>query len=139
MFDFSNLLKDILYIVLTAIAPIVVTYFTKYVDAKIEEMTANIESEKIKKYIESVSDAISIAVTSVSQTYVDSLKASGQFDKEAQAKAKELAMDTARKLITQNAQDTIDMIYGDFNEYLESAIESYVRASRTPNVQTVSE
>lgn len=130
MYNLNEILKSIVYIVITGILPIIVPYIIKLLNAKVDELTANIESEKAKRYIDIIVDAISIAVTSVNQTYVDSLKQAGKFDDESAFTAKKLAMEKARDLISTDSKHFIELAYGDFDKYLENAIESYVRQSK---------
>ena len=130
MSNLNDILKSIIYIIITSILPIIVPYIIKLLNAKIDELTANIENEKAKRYIDVIVDAISIAVTSVNQTYVDSLKESGTFDEESASVAKRLAMQKAKDLITADSKQFIEMAYGDFDKYLENAIESYVRQEK---------
>lgn len=130
MSNLNEILKSIVYIVITGILPIIVPYIIKVLNAKVDELTANIESEKAKRYIDVVVDAISIAVTSVNQTYVDSLKQAGKFDEESAFTAKKLAMEKAKDLISTDSKQFIEFAYGDFDKYLENAIESYVRQAK---------
>lgn len=130
MSSLNDILKSIIYIIITSILPILVRYIIKLINAKIDELTANIENEKAKRYIDVIVDAISIAVTSVNQTYVDSLKFAGTFDEESASIAKKLAIQKAKDLITADSKQFIEMAYGDFDKYLEDAIESYVRQEK---------
>lgn len=127
MQDFNQLIQSIAYIVITAILPIVVNYGVKFVDAKITELTATVENETARKYIDAAVDAIGIAVTVVNQTYVDSLKSAGQFDSNSAITAKNLALEKAKELISEDSKNFITMMYGDFDNYLDNAIEAYVR------------
>ena len=50
------------------------------------------ENDQLVKYIDAATDAISKAVLTVNQTYVDSLKKQGKFDEEAAKTAKQMAI-----------------------------------------------
>ena len=130
MFNVNDMLRSIIYIVLTAILPILVQYIVKYINMKVDELSVNIKNEKAKMYINAVVDAISIAVVSVNQTYVDSLKQDGKFDETSAFAAKSLAMMRAKELISKDTEKFINMMYGDFDKYLDNAIESYVRQAK---------
>ena len=130
MFNVNDMLRSIIYIVLTAILPILVQYIVKFINMKVDELSVNIKNEKAKMYINAVVDAISIAVVSVNQTYVDSLKQDGKFDEESAFAAKNLAIMRAKELISNDTEKFIEMMYGDFDKYLENAIESYVRREK---------
>lgn len=56
-------------------------------EKKTQEITANINDATVRKYVELASDAVTKAVQTTFQTYVDALKAQGKFDKEAQLTA----------------------------------------------------
>lgn len=71
-----------------------------------------------------------MAVLTVSQTYVDELKRQGKFDKQAQETAKQMAIDKAKSLITEEAKNAVTLLYGDFEAYLNSQIEALVRENK---------
>ena len=71
---------------------------------KTQEITENIGNATAKKYIDMASEAVAKAVQTTFQTYVDTLKAQGKFDKEAQIAALQKSKDTAVDLITDEAK-----------------------------------
>lgn len=84
----------------------------------------------VHKYVDLASDAVTKAVQTTFQTYVDTLKAQGKFDKEAQLTALQKAKDTATALITDEAKRVIAEAYGDFDKWLASTIETLVREDK---------
>ena len=70
------------------------------------------------------------AVLHVNQTYVDSLKASGKFDKDAQNEAFNKAYSEAINLISDGTKEIIEEVYGSFDEWLKSKIESSVKRAK---------
>ena len=125
-----TIIKDIIYIVITALALPLTKYLVDLFRAKISEISINVQDETLKGYIAFAEEAISKAVVSVNQTYVDSLQASGKFDKEAQKEAKDKAVTIAKKLITEDAKTAISMIYGDFDSYLDATMEAIVNFNK---------
>ena len=73
---------------------------------------------------------IADVVESISQTYVDSLKASGNFDEDAQKEALKRAVSSCVVLLSQAAKDYITEVSGDMNAYLETKIEAEVRRQK---------
>lgn len=129
----QNVLENICYIVITGCGIALARYICLVVNKKVDEIQVNTEiknNEKLNQYVDLAQDAISNAVLSVSQVYVDSLKASGAFTKEAQTEAKEKAVERAKSLITEESKKAIIILYGDFDSYLDSMIEAVVRASK---------
>lgn len=128
--ELKDIFQQILYVVVTAVVPILVAYLTNYIKSVIHKNATNIKNDKIRTLIGYAGDAISLAVSTVSQTYVDSIKASGNFDKESQAIAKQMAVDKAKALITQEMKNAIEAVYTSFDSYLDNYIEGIVRASK---------
>ena len=130
MENLRQFVQETLYLVVTGIAPLLITYMILFLKSKIKEQQEKIDNENLNKYIAIATDAVSMAVLTVSQTYVDELKRQGKFDKQAQENAKQMAIDKAKSLITEEAKNAVTLLYGDFESYLNSQIESLVRESK---------
>lgn len=126
----NDLIQQILYVVITTVLPIAVAYLVNFIRSMIKKNAENIKNEKIRNLIGYAGDAISLSVSTVAQTYVDSLKASGNFSKEAQVIAKQMAIDKAKALISKEMRDAIETVYASFDSYVENYIEGIVRASK---------
>ena len=61
---------------------------------------------------------------------LDALKKEGKFDAEAQKTAKQMAIDKAKALITEDSKAAIETLYSDFEAYLNDAIEELVRENK---------
>lgn len=70
------------------------------------------------------------AVYATTQTYVDDLKASGSFDKEAQVHALSMALATLLGSLSQEAKDYIQEKFGDTEAYLTGRIEAEVKRQK---------
>lgn len=128
--DIKKEIQDILYLIITGIMPLLIVYITTYLRVKIKEYQEKIDNDQLNKYIDAAMDAIQKAVISVNQTYVDTLKKQGKFDVEAQATAKQMAIDKAKELITMDSKEAINTLYNDFEAYLNNAIETLVRENK---------
>ena len=84
----------------------------------------------LKDVIEEVTGIVDIAVSAVSQTYVDELKKAGSFDTEAQKQALAMALAACIKAISPAAKAFIEETYGDLTEYLTTYIEAAVRRQK---------
>lgn len=112
----NTLMSMVILPLLLALSGFAVAWLRK----KTQEITANINDATVRKYVELASDAVTKAVQTTFQTYVDALKAQGKFDKEAQLTALQKAKDTATALITDEAKRVIAEAYGDFDKWLAS-------------------
>lgn len=128
--SFKEFIQQLMYLVITGILPFVTVYFANYVKAIIQKNSEKSENEQIQSLINYAGEAISVAVITVSQTYVDTMKAEGKFDKEAQAIAKQMAIDKAKELISTEMKSAIETIYTNFDAYLDNYIETLVRETK---------
>jgi hypothetical protein len=109
-------------------------FLISYLKAKKEEILAKIaigktESEKelADKYLDMVEKTVASCVMATNQTYVDSLKQSGQFNAEAQKVAFNKTLDAVLAILTDDAKVYLTQIFGDLNIYLTNLIESQVK------------
>lgn len=131
--EFSEMLNYVLYVVLTVIMPVVATYVVNLIKAKIKE--SNIiadatKNEDLSKIVEGALSDVMDAVLYINQIYVDSLKSSGRFDKEAQEEAFNRAYVEAMNMISDEAKKVIEQLYGSFDKWLKLKIESSVNMAK---------
>lgn len=135
---FETFMQNLLYVLATAILPLLTTYIVLLIKNKIKEQSAKLESEKLQKYIDTAMDTLSTIVLSVQQTYVSSLKDSGKFDKEAQEKAKQMAINKANELISEESKKAIEILYNDYYTWISDQIECLVYIENKNNKIEVS-
>lgn len=133
----NELLKELaelfLFTIITGCGIAVINKVITFLNEKIDDLQKTktfVEHEKLNQYIDYAQEAITTAVTSVSQTYVDSLKKSGQFDKNAANNAKKQAIEIAEKLISDNSKIAIETVFGDFEEYINNKIEAVIKSEK---------
>jgi hypothetical protein len=127
----KEILTTLVQVVIIPAIPVVATYLVKYLKAKADQTTTKINNELVRTYLQEATDAVLQAVTYTAQTYVDTLKKQGKFDKEAQQKAFNTAKDIALKLLTDEAKQMIEDLYGDLMLWLETKIEQTVKEQKT--------
>ena len=122
-----EIVKDILYILITAAVPVLTTYLCKFLYTKWTEGQKKIENEKISSTLDSVVKMVLDVVTSVNQTFVDELKKKGEFTEEAAKEAFNKSKETALKMLSEDAAEIITTVYGDIDVYLDTLIEATVK------------
>lgn len=130
----NDFLTQLLLAVVSAVIPTLAGYAIVYIRELRDKAVAQTDSIKQQGYITEIADAVSVAVSVTSQTYVDSLKASGSFDKDAQIEAAQMALTAAVKALSPAAKEFIETMYGDLTEYLTNRIEAEVRNQKTTTV-----
>lgn len=131
--ELSEVQNLILYTILTVILPVVATYVVNLIKVKIKESNIIFEKTKNQNLEDLVKGALTDVMDSVlyvNQTYVDTLKASDSFDKESQKLAFNKAYEKALYLISDNAKSAIEELYGSFEEWLETKIETSVNIAK---------
>ena len=131
--EFLEVLNYCLYIVLTVILPVVAAYAVNLIKAKIKESTIIEEAtqnENVSNLVKDALDDVMDAVLYVNQTFVDSLKAKGEFTEEAWIEAKTKAYNAALITISEESKKAISGMYGSFDKWLQLKIESSVNTAK---------
>lgn len=128
--DWLELLYDICEVCLIPLLGILTGYVIKFIRSKEKEINNNIENETAEKYVSMISQTITDCVRATTQTYVDSLKASGNFDAEAQKEAFKRSYEAILAVLSDDAKEYIVSLYGDLNTYLMARIESEVKLQK---------
>lgn len=124
--EITQFLQSILYIAITAIVPITLPFIIKLVKVQINK----INNQKVKELLDMAFNEVSVAVTQVTQTYVDSLKKEGKFDEVTQKVAFEKAKTLALELINKESKEAITKMHGDLNNYIDVLIEKAVHDTK---------
>ena len=119
-------LNEVLYTLITCALMIVVRFGVQLIRTK----TAEIKNAEVQQMIDNIGDIVIM----VSQTFVDSLKESGNFDKEAQAKAFNMAKTAALNGMSDSMKKYIDKYCGGLNEWLRIQIEAWVKKNKIEEI-----
>lgn len=119
----NEILLNILSVVVTAIIlPLISMVGGKLINL----LSAKIKNEKAGNLIGTATEIVINAVKSVFQTYVDSLKKEGKFDKESQLVALNKAKEVAISQMTEDVKEFIRENYGDLDAWLNTQIEATI-------------
>nr|DAP78496.1 MAG TPA: hypothetical protein [Caudoviricetes sp.] len=119
-------LNEVLYTLITCALMIVVRFGVQLIRTK----TAEIKNTEVQQVIDNIGDIVIM----VSQTFVDSLKESGNFDKEAQAKAFDMAKTAALNGMSDSMKKYIDKYCGGLDEWLRIQIEAWVKKNKIEEI-----
>lgn len=105
---------------------------TKYLIALMNEKIGAITAEKndvlFTKYMTMLQDTITDCVLATNQTYVNSLKAEGKFDMEAQKLAFQKTYDAVMAILSADAKEYLTTAIGDLDKFVTDKIEAQVVA-----------
>lgn len=126
----AELVTQIFEVCIIPLLGILTTFFVKWVNAKIGQMTQNSDNALQKKYLEMLNETITNCVIATTQTYVESLKKQGSFDEEAQKKAFTMTYEAVLGLLTDDATKYLTEAVGDLNLYIKQKIEAEVKLNK---------
>lgn len=129
--EIMDLIAQIFEVCIIPLMGILTAYFVKWIGVKTEELKEETKNEKIEKYLDMLNNTITNCVIATTQTYVDTLKAQGAFDIEAQKTAFTMTYEAVAKLLTDEATEYLNEAVGDLNLYITQKIEAEVNLNKT--------
>ena len=128
--NWSELISNIFQVCLLPLLGILTRYLVDFIAMKSEEMKQKTNNETAQKYLQMATDTITACVIATNQTYVESLKAQGKFDKEAQEVAFNKTLEAVLALMNDEVKEYITEVFGDLNTYLTTQIEAAVNGTK---------
>lgn len=116
--------NDVLILVVESLVGLVLSVGLPYL---LVLLAKKIKNEKLLKFIGNI---VEQSVLTVKQTFVQSLKEEGKFDKDAQSEAFSRCMKSIVSMLSEEAKKFIVNNFGDLETYLTTLIESKVSATR---------
>ena len=120
-------MNEILMNVLSAVVTAVILPLISIGGARlITLINEKIKNDEAVKTLTTATDIVTNAVRSVFQTYVESLKNAGSFDKDAQEIALSKAKEVAMAQMSEEVKSYITTNYGSLEEWLTVQIEATI-------------
>ena len=130
----SEQLKEILALLIQLVILPAIPIISKYVIDALKNWAhskaVEMENATIAEYLIDITDTIETAVLCTTQTYVESLKAQGKFDEEAQKIAFKKTKTTVMALLAQDAKDFLAKMYGDADLWIDTKIEQITNMTK---------
>lgn len=128
--EWMVLLQQIFELCIVPLLGIITCYIVNYIKAKTLELNTTNTNEVLVKYLTMLSDTVCDCVIATNQTYVNSLKAQGKFDVEAQKVAFEMTYKAVIAVLSDDAKEYLTNMYGDLSIYITNMIEAEVNRNR---------
>ena len=128
--EWAVIINEIFTVVLIPLLGLITKYFIEFLHAKREEAKSKTNNETAIKYITMLDNTITKAVIATNQTYVDTLKKQGKFDKEAQIIALNKTRDAVLATLTEEANKYLTEAIGDIENYVQLSIEAAVKTQK---------
>lgn len=128
--ELLNLLTQIFEVCVIPLLGVLTAFAVKYIKAKSEQIQVQTDNDLVDKYVGIAADVITACVVATNQTYVESLKAQGKFDVEAQKEAFAKTTLAVQQILTEEAKMVLTEAFGDLNTYITTQIEAAVNANK---------
>ena len=128
--EITELVKQIFEVCLFPLLGVLTTFLILFINKKSQELKAATDNELYHKYIDMLEQTVVNCVIATNQTYVDSLKKQGKFDKEAQLEAFNRTYNQIMLILADDAKVYLESAVGDLNAYVTNMIETQVKLNR---------
>lgn len=129
--NWTEILFSILGVILTGLASWGTTVLIQWLNTKIK-------NKELAAFAATILTVVNSAVKATYQSYVEGLKGTNAWTKEAQEKALQMALETAKEELTTEALAYIQEQHGDIDQYIKTLIESVLydlkNGKKTTNV-----
>ena len=127
----NEIFKTFLMSLVTVLATGIGGCIIKLLQAKIDEVISRTQDEKKKAFLTWVEyDVIEKCINTTTQTYVDALKESGDFNSESQKQAMEKTVSTVMELLTESNVELLSTYVGDVSTWITASVENYLQKSK---------
>ena len=128
--EITELVKQIFEVCLFPLLGVLTTFLIVFISKKSKELQATTDNELYIKYIDMLEKTVINCVIATNQTYVDSLKAQGKFDAEAQKEAFNRTYNAIKDILAEDAKEYLQSALGDLDAYIVNLIEAQVKENK---------
>lgn len=124
--DWLELLQKIFDVCIIPLLGVLTAYAVQWIKLQSSHMQETMDSEMLKKYTSMLEATISNCVIATNQTYVEALKEQNAFGSVEQKIAFEKTFVAVMEILTDEAKDYLQEVFGDLQAYITSQIEAQV-------------
>lgn len=128
--DYKELLPTIIQTILIPLLIALTGFAVKWINAKANQLKEKATDDRYFLYIDILQELVTKAVIMVNQTYVDELKKTNSFSKEAQLEAFKKVYETVMTSLSEDVIVYLQQIIGNLDDYLTVLIESSVKEQK---------
>lgn len=128
--NYIETINEIFQVCIIPLLGVLTMFLVNYIKVKSEEIKAGEDNELSKKYIDMLTQTITDCVIATNQTYVNNLKNKNAFDADAQREAFKLTQEAVLTILSDDAKEYLDNMYGDLNVYIVKQIEATVNLNK---------
>ena len=127
--DLQNIVIEIAVILLTALGSWVLAKVKTLVNTKVK-------NEKARELLGAATSVVTSSVKATFQTYVESIKGTDAWTKDAQINALRMAANTAKAQMSEEVRAYIAANFGDIDAWVENSIEAEIYTLKSGTEKT---
>ncbi len=127
--DWQDIVIEIAVIILTALGSWVLAKVKTLVNTKVK-------NEKARELLGAATSAVTSSVKATFQTYVESIKGTDAWTKDAQINAPRMAADAAKAQMSEEVRAYIAANFGDVDAWVENSIEAEIYTLKNGTIKT---
>ena len=127
----TELIAQIFEICIIPLLGILTSYLVMFIKNKTQTLKEETNNELYHKYMNLLQETITSCVIATNQTYVESLKNRGAFDKAAQEEAFKRTFEAVMNILSLDAVEYLNSAVGDLNTYIIKSIEAQVNMNKS--------
>ncbi len=128
--EYKELLPVIIETVLIPLLIALTGFIVKWINAKANQLKEKAADDRYFLYIDILQELVTKAVIMVNQTYVDELKKTNSFSKEAQVEAFRKVYETVMTSLSEDVVVYLQQIISNLDDYITVLIESSVKEQK---------
>lgn len=128
--EWNEILFDFMKLCVVPLLGILTGYLVKWLKAKETEINDKLDNSTAEKYVSMIAQTITDCVIATNQTYVEALKKENAFTAEAQKIAFHKTYEAVMCVLSDDAKEYLNALYGDATAYLEARIEAEVNLQK---------
>lgn len=128
--EYKELLPVIIQTVLIPLLIALTGFIVKWINAKANQLKEKAADDRYFLYIDILQELVTKAVIMVNQTYVDELKKTNSFSKEAQVEAFRKVYETVMTSLSEDVVVYLQQIISNLDDYITVLIESSVKEQK---------
>ncbi|MBQ1570024.1 MAG: hypothetical protein IIZ78_02775 [Clostridiales bacterium] len=128
--------EDLLTYIIQTLCGLVITVGIPLLFALLRK---KVKDEKLARLLTRVENIVKQTVILINQTYVDALKEEGLFDKEAQKAAFDMCKEKVLAMLNDETIVAIAETFGDYEGWIRTLIEAYVRENKLEYIEITEE
>lgn len=121
---------ELLMAVAIVTLPVIAKYVVEFVGAKVAHIKLNAKNENEARLLEAIDATVADSVNFVSQTFVDALKKSGEFNVENQKIAMTMAVDKVKENLSEEAKEFLMANFNDMTGWITTKIEATIKQNK---------